>query len=151
MDTTAKTGSYDLDYLNVILRGEIAAVETYDRTVEKFKGQLESSDLIRIRDEHKAHVAAISAHVSQFGGTPSTTSGTWGSFTNALTEVAKLVGPATALAALKQGEIHGNEQYEKALERKDLPAETVSAIRSKLLPEGKSHVTTLDALIAKTK
>lgn len=142
------TGSYDIEYVNAILRGELAAIETYDQTLEKFKGQLTSTDLIRIRDEHKAHVAALSAHVAKFGGTPSTSSGPWGSFTTALTGVAKLIGPETALAALKQGEQHGLEQYEKALQHKDLPEETVTAIRTKLLPESREHVATLDRLIA---
>ena len=143
--------TYDIPYVDAILRGEIAAVETYNLTIEKFKGDTISSDLIRIRDEHKAHVAALSEHIRQFGGTPSTSSGVWGAFTNMFTAGAKLIGPETALAALKQGEQHGLEQYEKALERKDLPAETVSAIRAKLLPESQAHLTQLDHLMEKAK
>ncbi len=141
--------TYDHEYLNAILRGEIAAIQTYEQTLEKFAGKIESTDLIKIRDEHKEHVAVLTQHVIKAGGDKSsTTSGPWGAFTQLFVAGAKLVGPETALAALKTGETHGIEQYEKAIERKDLPAETVSGIRDKLLPQAREHLTTLDRLIS---
>lgn len=140
--------TYDHGYLDSILRGELASVETYNQTIEKFAGKIESSDLIKIRDEHQEHVVVLSEHVTRAGGKPSTSSGPWGTFTQLFVAGAKLVGPETALAALKTGEQHGIEQYEKAIERKDLPADTVSGIRDKLLPQARGHIGTLDRLIA---
>ncbi len=144
----ATTGSPDIEYLDVILRGELAAVETYDQVLEKFAGKLTSSDLIKVRDEHKQHITLLNEQLVKFGATPSTTSGTWGTFTGAVTSVAKLIGPETALAALKQGEEHGIAQYEKAIERKDLSAETIALLRTELLPQSHAHVASLDRLIS---
>lgn len=144
----ATTGSPDVEYLDSILRGELSAVETYDQVLEKFQGKLASSDLIRVRDEHKEHITRLKEQIVKYGGTPSTTSGTWGTFTGAVTSVAKLIGPETALAALKQGEEHGLAQYEKAVDRKDLSSETITTIRTKLLPQAQAHVATLDRMIS---
>ena len=144
----ASTSSPDVEYLDSILRGELAAIETYDQVLEKFQGKLTSTDLIKVRDEHKEHITLLNQQIVKFGGTPSTTSGTWGTFTGAVTSVAKLIGPETALAALKQGEEHGIGQYEKALERKDLSAETMATIRTKLLPQSQSHVASLNRIIS---
>ena len=141
----------DAEYVNSILRGELAAIETYDQVLEKFAGKLQTVELIKIRDEHKEHVSHLTEHVRKGGVEPSTESGTWGTFTNALTGVAKLIGPETALAALKTGEEHGIGQYEKADQNKDLLDETKTLIRTKLLPEARAHVATLDKLIASHK
>lgn len=141
----------DTEYVNSIIRGELAAIDTYDQVIEKFAGQLQSSDLITIRDHHKAHVSSLEEHVRKGGVEPSKSSGPWGTFTTTLTGVAKLVGPETALGVLKTGEVHGITQYEKAVESKDLLEETQTLIRTKLLPEARQHVASLDKLIASHK
>ena len=138
----------DTNYVDSILRGELAAVETYDQVIEKYAGKLDTAALTKIRDTHKSHVAHLQEHVRKGGKEPSTESGTWGTFTGALTGVAKLVGPETALAALKTGEQHGIGQYEKAVENKDLLEETKTTVRTKLLPEARQHVSQLDAMIS---
>ena len=143
--------SADTEYVNSILRGELASIETYDQVLEKFAGKLQTVDLIKIRDEHKDHVSLLQEHVRKGGVEPSTESGTWGTFTNAVTGVAKLIGPETALAALKTGEEHGIGQYEKAHDNKDLIEETKTLITTKLLPQAREHVATLDKLIASHK
>ena len=64
---TAQTGT-----INSLLRGEIAATETYNQALEKFAGQAEESELRRLRDQHRAAANTLREHVHQNAGEPST-------------------------------------------------------------------------------
>jgi hypothetical protein len=94
----------DIDALNVLLRGEVAAVETYDQVIARFAGQPQAIELQRIRDEHTESAAVLRKRVRHSGGDPAERSGIWGKVTAAITGTAKILGPATALATLQQGE-----------------------------------------------
>ena len=50
----------DIDVLNALLRGEVAAVETYDQVIAKFDGQPQAIEPQRIRDEHTEAAAVFS-------------------------------------------------------------------------------------------
>ena len=71
--------------------------------------------------------------------------GAWAAFASALTG-AKVVGPATALAALRQGEEHGASEYEAALES-GVPADCQRLIRTDLLPACRRHAEDLNRLL----
>lgn len=139
--------SCDIEALNSLLRGEISAVETYDEALAKFTAEAIATDLQRIRDEHQRAVVALRDRVAAFGGTPAHGSGGWGGFASAVTEAAKLLGPATTLSALKQGEEHGINRYETALGNDGVDADCKTLIRSDLLPKCRTHVTELDRLL----
>src|SRR3954468_13034315 len=94
----------DIDALNALLRGEVAAVETYDQVIAKFDGQPQAVELQRIRDEHTEAAAVLRERVRHFGGGPSEGPGVWGKLTAAIAGTAKIFGPAAALGTLKQGE-----------------------------------------------
>ncbi len=145
------TTQADVDTLSGLLRGEISAVETYEQAIGKFaqpEHRTLSNVLTRLRDEHARSVDVLRERVLAHGGTPPDGAGVWGVFANLVEGAAKLFGPQTALAALKQGELHGQEQYQKALEKRDLSAECRFLIRNDLLPKCQSHVTTVEQLIA---
>jgi Domain of unknown function (DUF2383) len=138
----------DVDVLNALLRGEVAAGETYDQVIGKFDGQPQAIDLKRIRDEHAETAAALRERVQHFGGDPSEGSGIWGKLTQAITGTAKVLGPTTALGTLKQGEEYGIGQYETALTNPDIDTDDRDLIRYRLLPRCQNHVNDLDRMIA---
>lgn len=134
--------------LNSLLRGEISAIETYEQALGKFANAAHQSSLTAIRDDHTRATQTLTEHVKQCGAEPSTGSGPWGAFTSVVTGAAKLIGPQSVLAALKQGEEHGISQYEKSLEADGLTAECKNLVRSDLLPRCRKHVSQLETLIA---
>lgn len=151
MNTTSPATKSDIDALNGLLRGEISAVETYEQAIGKFKDpehRTISNVLTRIRDEHHQTVATLRERVLAHGGTPSEGAGVWGVFANLVEGAAKLFGPQTALAALKQGELYGKEQYEKASGDKEVSAEAKYLIRGDLMTRCQTHITTLEQLVA---
>ena len=141
----------DIDVLNALLRGEVAAVETYDQVIAKFDGQPQAVELQRIRDQHAEAAAVLRERVRHFGGDPSEGSGIWGKLTAAITGTAKIFGPATALGTLKQGEEYGIGQYENALTDPEIDTEDKDLIRYRLLPRCHSHVAELDRIIEAVK
>jgi|SRR5262245_25944570 len=139
--------SCDLDALNALLRGEVAAVETYDQVIDKFDGRPQAVELQRLREEHNEAAAVLRERVRHFGGDPAEGSGLWGKFTMAVTGTAKILGPASALGTLKQGEEYGIGQYESALTDPDIDIDCKDLIRYRLLPRCRSHVSDLDRMI----
>ena len=151
LDTTTETKAHktcDTDALNSLLRGELSAIETYEQALEKFKGHVASLELIKIRDEHRNSATTLSAQISSHGGKPSDKSGPWGTFAQAVTGAAKLLGPETALTALKQGEEHGIHDYKSALDNQAIAEECRMIIKTSLLPRCREHVSTLEKLTA---
>jgi hypothetical protein len=144
-------GTCDTDALNSLLRGELSAVETYDQAMSKFEDPTVLADLQKIREEHARAGVRLREQVVRFGGNPSESSGPWGTFAAAVTGAAKAFGPGTALSALKQGEEHGINEYEEALDNADVNPECKNLIRNDLLPRCRRHVTELDRLMGGMK
>jgi len=148
-DTAAAcAGLCDVNAVNALLRGEIAAVETYDEAITSFDDAPETDELGAIREEHRRAVAALCDQVRGFGGEPAHGSGTWGAFASAVTGAARGIGPQTVLAALKQGEEHGTQEYLAALDNPEIADECRFLIRTELLPKSHAHVAALGRMIA---
>lgn len=144
---SGETGASGVDALNALLRGEVAAGETYDMVMAKFEGRKETTELQRIRAEHAEAASVLRERVRHFGGDPAEGSGLWGTFTAAITGTAKVLGPATALGTLKQGEEYGIGQYESSLSDPDIDTDDKDLIRYRLLPRCRSHAENLDKMI----
>lgn len=97
----------EIDVLNALIRGEVAAVETYEVVLPRFMTFAPAIDLQRIRDEHADAAAVLRERVRHFGGDPAEGSGAWGKLATAITGTASSFGPATALGVLRQGEEYG--------------------------------------------
>jgi len=137
----------DVEVLNSLLRGEVAAGNAYDLVTAKFEGRAEAVELQRIRDEHSEAAAVLRERVRQFGGDPAEKTGIWGKLTAAITGTARFLGPATALGTLKQGEEYGIGQYENVLTDPGLDSDDKDLIRYRLLPRCRSHVADLDRML----
>jgi len=139
----------EVDALNTLLRGEVAATEAYDLVLPKFENQPAVVDLQRIRDEHVESAAVLRERVRHFGGDPAEGSGFWGTLAAAFASTAKLLGPESALGALIQGEEFGVGRYEITLNDPKLDREDKDLIRYRLLPRCHRHVDRLNQLIDK--
>jgi hypothetical protein len=137
----------DTQALNSLLRGELSAVETYDQAMEKFEDQHILADLHKIRERHAHAAIVLREQVLRFGNEPATGSGPWGAFAAVVTGTAKVIGPATALSALRQGEEHGINEYEDALQNENVNPECKEMIRGDLLPSCRGHVDELNRLM----
>ncbi len=136
-----------LDTLNSFLRGEVAASETYAQAIAKTEGEPVAMTLQELRSDHQAAAQEIRNHIQRLGGQPDETSGVWGVFAKAVEGTAKVFGKTAAFKALKEGEEHGINAYEGALNDAKLPEECRSLIRTRLLPNCRIHIHALDRLM----
>jgi uncharacterized protein (TIGR02284 family) len=144
----AATTTAHVDTLNSLLRGEIAATETYQQALTKVGNEPEAMPLRRIHVEHREAANTLRQHVHKHGGKPDQDSGAWGMFAKTVEGAAKIFGDTAALKALKEGEEHGVKQYEEALKDGDLPADCQTLIRTTLLPQTREHISALDRMMA---
>jgi uncharacterized protein (TIGR02284 family) len=144
MATQASTA---IDTLNSLLRGELAATETYQQAMEKVGNDAGAAGLRQIHVEHREAANALRQQVRSFGGKPDQDSGAWGTFAKAVEGTATVFGNTAALKALKEGEEHGMNSYENALEDEDLPLECQQLISRTLLPQTRQHIATLNSLM----
>jgi hypothetical protein len=134
------------DILNSLLRGEIAATETYDQALQKLGGERGADKLRRIWQDHRDAAQALRLHVHSCD--EHTSSGAWGTFAKAVEGTAKLFGKDATLKALKEGEEHGVKQYEEARDDEHLPRESRALIGSTLLPSASEHIRVLNQLMS---
>jgi hypothetical protein len=136
----------DTDGLNALLCGEMAAVEAYTQALGLFDDEKVIADLQKLRDEHSRAVRQLRDCVIGSGGRPVGSPGPWAAFA-CDTSAAKVIGPATALAALRQGEEYRVSEYEVALESVGIRPECQSLLRADLLPACRKHVEELNRLL----
>jgi uncharacterized protein (TIGR02284 family) len=138
-----------IDQLNSLLRGEISAVETYQLAIEKVDDEhaSDATALRAIAQEHGEDAQALREAIEELGGEADDSSGPWGTWAKTVEGVAKLFGDASALKALKEGEEHGLKDYEEAQD--DVDGESRTLIVSRLIPNQKRHIATLDGMIEK--
>jgi hypothetical protein len=127
-----------------LLRGELAALETYEQALQHAHDAGKMGRLTAIRNDH----AAVAEQLRRLGhGTRVTSSGPWGAFAKATEGVATLIGDRAAIRALKAGEDHGVRVYQKALEDDELDPELEALIRDAILPKSHAHIQTLEELL----
>lgn len=133
--------------LDDLIRGEMAAVKTYDTALEKVKDEKELSKLKMIREDHVNAVAKLKTFATGDIKEDTKTSGVWGAFTTAYTGGAKLFGNEAALKVLNQGEEHGVNEYKEALEDDNIKPELKQMIRTQFLPKQQEHIKTLKSFM----
>ncbi len=131
---------------NSLLRGELSAVETYGKAIDKHPATPVTSELTRIQSEHRDSANRLSANIREMGGTPEADSGAWGAFANTVQSAANLFGAESAIEALQKGEEHGRNDYRDALESDDVMDSCKTMIRTELLPRVDNHIKVLERL-----
>lgn len=138
------TNETNKETCNAMLRGELSAIETYTQAIEKFGTDVGISYLTDIHASHVANEESLRHLAEKCGAEPVTSSGPWGTFATSVEGVATLLGKAATLLALRQGEEHGVNQYEKALEDQSLSQNIRDFIKYTLLPAQTEHLIQLD-------
>lgn len=150
MKSNSSTATQDcIDVCNRLLRGELSAVETYRQTIRKFEGDSALTTLRQIQSEHEYAAELLRNNVLEMGGEPSSDSGAWGAFANTVQGVAKVFGESSALKSLQQGEEHGLDDYEDALEDEDVMPTCKELIRAELMPRTRQHIVSLQELASR--
>jgi uncharacterized protein (TIGR02284 family) len=135
------------DLLNSLLRGELAATETYQQALARLGDEPGAADLRQVHEEHRWAANELRKYVHRYGSQPDQGSGAWGAFAKAVEGAAKLLGNTAALKALKEGEESGVKAYEDALRDERLSEDCQELIRTKLLPQTQDHIPVLDRLM----
>lgn len=142
-ETPAQTYEHEIEALDKLLRGELAAVETYDQALDRVDGAV-AETLSSLRASHQLRAEQLHNHILLLGGEPSEESGAWGVFARLVEGGATLISDRTALEALEAGEKHGKQQYD------DLPAlepTTRAFVQEHLRPQQEFTYTQLSKLI----
>lgn len=124
----------EMDALNTLLKGELSAVESYSKALEKVGDSHSISILEQCLQSHASRVDKLRSAVLEDGGTPVESPGAWGSFTKFLTAAAGSVGGDKAmLTALEEGEDVGLNDYEWTLVRMKGPHRKM--VKDELFPK----------------
>jgi hypothetical protein len=118
--------------LNVLMRGELAAAETYRHAITALASDV-SSEIELCLTSHDLRAVQLAEHITLAGGTPVSGSGLWGAFARLVEGGAALLGRSSIIATLMEGEDQGLLDYRAALEQVDTGA--VTMVRNDLLPE----------------
>jgi bacterioferritin (cytochrome b1) len=133
--------------LNHLLRDELAATQSYQQAFEALADAPGSTDLRRIRDDHREAANTLRLQIHEIGGDPVHSSGAWGTWAGMVASAAGRLGPRVMAETLKQGEEVGLRDYEKALQHDHLPTECKMLIHDRLLPHTREHIATLDRIL----
>ena len=122
----------NVEQLNSFLRGEISAVETYRQALSALKSPAYGSKIAECKQSHEQRVAILTEEIRRLGGTPAQSSGAWGSFVKLVEGGAAALGENAAIAALEEGEDHGNADYKRDVPKLDPGVRAI--IEQKVMP-----------------
>src|SRR5262245_41444369 len=80
MQPTTEKETKTIDVLNSFLRGELSAVETYRQALTKVKVPTMRTQLQEVLQSHESRCELLRNRIVTLGGSPSTSSGPWGTF-----------------------------------------------------------------------
>src|SRR4051812_31158438 len=99
--------------LSTLVKGELAAVETYKQALDKIEGsEPAGSELRRIEADHEQALSVLRDHMTGINASAPVDSGLWGEWAKAVEGAATAFGEKAAIKALKEGEEHGISSYE---------------------------------------
>lgn len=135
--------------LNSLLRGEMSAAETYRMAIDKLAASPEHAshaDLLQqMQEDHGRAAQMLRQRIQSLGGEASDSSGAWGAWAQTVQGTMNLFGDTSALKGLKEGEEHGLNDYQEALD--DVDSQSAGLIRTELIPSQRKHIDLLDELI----
>src|SRR5688572_1429725 len=107
MNKSTQSNEDVIDALNELLRGELSAVESYDKALPAIDKQPKvRADLQTVRASHEARVERIRSAIEQLGGKPAEAAGAWGVFAKAVTTGSRALGLKAVISTLEEGEDH---------------------------------------------
>jgi hypothetical protein len=134
METHMRRDDATVATLNELLRGELSAVETYDKALPAVEDKPSlRGDLQECRTSHELRVAKIRRAILEVGGEPVHASGAWGVFAKTVARGARALGWKTVILTLEEGEDLGLTEYRESLPRLDESLREL--VSTQLVPE----------------
>ncbi|OPZ83931.1 MAG: Rubrerythrin [Firmicutes bacterium ADurb.Bin419] len=134
--------------LNTVLKGEIMAIESYDKYIRELKDGKIRNVFLEIQDDHKEHVNLLEDRIKQLGGEPDEKLGVPGFMANAKMTL-KNMGETKAIDLLKwayDGEDKGIAMVEEIV-KGDLDDTSMKLVKE-ILSVDHDHLKTMNSLIA---
>jgi hypothetical protein len=122
-----------LTTLNTFLRGEMAAVQTYTRTLARLGGHACCGDLGQCKASHERRVALLQRCIIDLGGVPAQAPSPWDPFWRHSESGSVPLRDDAVIAALEEGEDRGLKLYLDAVGKLD--RDTRRLIGDCVLPE----------------
>jgi hypothetical protein len=122
-----------VEELNVLLRDELMAIETYQQALEGRSAFSGKTELSRCQQSHEKRADILREQIELLGGKPVETSGVRGVVARVIEGGAVAIGDAVAIRALEEWEDRGLKDYVARSESMDPPVRQV--VTTKLLPE----------------
>ncbi len=132
-----------VDKLNMLLKGELSALETYRQALEKTTDPAVKKVLASNHVCHSGRVDTLVLKIKEYGGKPAENSGAWGAFVKLIEGGATVFGDKASVAVLEEGEDHGMEDYQKCLKDAD---PNVTSVASALMPKQEGTHAAMKAL-----
>lgn len=139
-----------IDKIEKLLKNELTASETYHQALEKFEEENQRREIAFLQPIYEEHTEAVSdlqRKIQEMGGTPTSDSGLWGSWSEAVMSGAGLLGKNTMLNALLAGEKSGLDDYEKAAQDPDIPSEMSSLIQRRFVNAQQENIRAINRLL----
>jgi hypothetical protein len=143
------TKTAEVQDLERILRGELAAVEAYRQVLEKYSTYEQIGELKRIQSEHEKAVEFWKTQLRSQEAYVEDSSGPWGTVVETFVGAAKLLGDGATLRSLKEGEEHGLSEYQDLIENENINFQSESFIKTICFDQQRRHIASLEALIRK--
>ena len=121
-----------VDQLKSFCRGELSAVETYNKAMEAAWDTTVLTVLQRNLTSHQTRVKLLRSRILELGGEPPTSSGAWGTFAKVVEGAAAAFGEKPALSVLEEGEDRGLKEYRGDLASLDVDSQIL--VRDVILP-----------------
>ncbi|MEF3076948.1 DUF2383 domain-containing protein [Methylobacter sp. Wu1] len=140
-----------IDKVEKLLKNELAATETYHKALEKFEEENQRREIVYLEpiyEEHTEAVSELQEKIQQMGGAPTSDSGLWGSWSEAVMSGAELIGKDAMLNALLAGEKSGLDDYEQAAQDPDMPSEVSALIQTKFVASQQENIRALNRLLS---
>ena len=134
-------------WLHRLLRGELAAVDSYEQALRDVHDHPSRDLLWSFLEDHRRAVSVLSRHTAEAGEIPAQSAGVWGAFARAVERAASWINDPTTLKALKEGEVHGVDEYRNALSENHLSDALRKIVEEELFPLQSEHVEELDIVI----
>ena len=126
-----------------LIRGELAAIKSFDVVLPKLDNAEEKQKLNLIRMDHVNAVDTLKRFVDTVDEGNIDNAGPWGAFAQAFAGGASFFGDKSAIQALKIGEEHGIQEYKEACENKSIDLDLKRVIQTELLPQQEKHLSIL--------
>lgn len=139
-----------IDKVEKLLKNELAASETYHKALEKFEEENQRREIVYLEpiyEEHTQAVSELQEKIQQMGGTPTSDSGLWGTWSEAVMSGAELIGKDAMLNALLAGEKSGLDDYEQAAQDPEIPSEVSALIQAKFVTSQQENIRALNRLL----